>query len=110
MSLTDKVITALTIIYLIFFIIIMLVSRFLSFKAEHIGDENTFVSNRDWLASLSNHDLTMLMLGGLADFSKRSTQSQDFLEDWLDEEYNEELMKIYFPYLDCFRDKSVNIF
>lgn len=110
MNLTDKVIVALTIIYLIFFLIIMLVSRFLSFKTEHIGNKKTFISNRDWLATLSNHDLTTLMLGGLADFSKQSTQSQDFLENWLDAEYNEELVKIYFPYLDCFRDKSVNIF
>lgn len=110
MNLTDKVIVALTIVYLILFLIMILVSRFLSFKTKHIGDENAFVSNRDWLATLSNHDLTLLMLGGLADFSKQSTQSQDFLENWLDEEYNEELVKIYFPYLDCFRDKSVNIF
>lgn len=110
MSLTDKIVIVLTIVYLILFLIMILVSRFLSFKAERIGDKNAFVSNRDWLASLSNHDLTILMLGGLTDFSKRSTQSQDFLEDWLDEEYDEECMKIYFPYLDYFREKSVNIF
>lgn len=110
MSLSDKIVTVLTIVYLILFLIMILVSRFLSFKTEHMGNKSTFISNRDWLATLSNHDLTMLMLGGLADFSKQSTQSQDFLENWLDEEYNEELVKIYFPYLDCFRDKSVNIF
>ena len=109
----DKTALAIVIINIVFSItalVIIFLNMYLSFKAEHIGDENTFVSNRDWLATLSNHDLTILMLGSLADFSKQSTQSQDFLEDWLDEEYNEEFMKMYFPYLDCFRDKSVNIF
>ena len=109
----DKTTLAIVIIIIVFSITalgLIFLNKYLSFKAEHIGDKGIFISNRDWLASLSNHDLTMLILGGLADFSKRSTQSQDFLEDWLDEEYNEELMKIYFPYLDYFRDKSVNIF
>lgn len=109
----DKTILAIVIIIIVFYIAalgLIFLNKYLSFKAEHIGDKGTFISNRDWLATLSNHDLTILMLGGLADFSKQSTQSQDFLENWLDAEYNEELVKIYFPYLDCFRDKSINIF
>lgn len=66
-----------------------------------------FVSNREWLTSLSNHDLTMLTLGGLADFSKQSTQSQDFLEKWLNQEYNKEYIQMHFPYLDCFKKMEI---
>lgn len=109
----DKTTLAIVIIIIVFSITslgFMFLNKYLSFKAENIGNKSAFISNRDWLATLSNHDLTILMLGGLASFSAKSTQSQDFLENWLDEKYDEELMKIYFPYLDCFRDKSVNIF
>lgn len=105
---TNTLILILALAFLVGILIVLIL--WYSFHGEEHIIKTITVSNRDWLESLSNHDLTTLILGGLADFSARSTQSQNFLENWLDEEYNEELMKIYFPYLDCFRGKSVNIF
>ena len=61
-------------------------------------------TNKDWLLSLSNKDLTMLMLGRITDFSRQSTSSQNFIEEWLEAEYDEVYAKIAFPYLRCWWD------
>lgn len=63
-------------------------------------------TNKDWLFSLSNTDLTMLILEGLAHFSRQSTSSQNFIEEWLETEYDEVYAKMSFPYLKCWWNKQ----
>lgn len=61
------------------------------------------IKNKEWLASLSNHDLAILILDVLPSYSRQSTSSQEFIEKWLDAPFNEVEMKCLCSYLDCFR-------
>lgn len=59
------------------------------------------MTNKEWLFSLSDKDLAALCLGGIRDYSCQDINSLLFIAEWLNEPYDEKLMRKVFPYLEC---------
>lgn len=65
------------------------------------------IKNKEWLSSLSNHDLAMFILDVLPSYSRQSTSSQEFIEKWLDLPFDEIEVKCLCPYLNYFSEESI---